>query len=491
MNGNLLPFDILGELFNEIIVSTYFDKPRQRFKDYPQPTLQAIRLSAVCTFWRCAALDFPAIWSYIGITIPLLYTQAWTPQQPIIDLAMARSQGTPLHVRVEAPHILPENFIASWTVLSKLVMARAGFIEIISTFEMAGHRLRVFDPPSLSRFLLYDSPCLTELSYRIFAMSRRRLRYSGQSNIVFTASDWDRRPSPLLPCAPRLRSLHIHNLGGLNLDHLFGNSLRGLRSLVINAPRNAVISVADLGAVAPELCRLELGYYLQNRAFEGSKSTLPHLKSVHGDASLILFHLERGGTPNIQTLDFSGEEEDKFSNAPLAAFLQSQPYMAVTTLFLPTEGLDESDSILNLVPMFGLLPCIHLLVFPDYPPVMSFFKTWSESTNVCSLPQLEKIQFGSTWFPSKASSGSTPEIVQFLEARKTSLGLESRLLHFELEFITNKSTHNVEPLWNLLALLVKKLRVVGGVRHPQHGVVLIEAIDGLVCLPQASSSARE
>ena len=65
------------------------------------------------------------------------------------------------------------------------------------------------------------------------------------------------------------------------------------------------------------------------------------------------------------------------------------------------------------------------------------------------------------------------------------------MLHLEIQFGINKVARNMEPLCDVLAPFVKKVRVVGGARHPQHGVTLIEAIDGLVHSHPASYSARE
>ena len=472
----MLPPEILGEVFRSIVVELFLAAQKEPFGPRNSITSSAIRLSSIDSYWRSVALSAHTIWSYIKIS----HGKPWNPHPSLLALALARSQRIPLHIIIVMRHnppVAPEA-LPAWNALAEQLMARAGFLQVVSLPETNYTYQLVAGNTLFRSLLLKKSPLLRTLRYTLLVMAM-----SYPPAVMVT--DWAEVRGQILPHAPLLVELSLVNFGGLELDMLRPEMIRGLQRFSHRADGSML--VADVLAAAPKLRQLSL----TSRELLGGSSAVSNLRiyvnlvSLSAEASA-LAQLNRTSAPNLRTLNFDvkfhNEYPGYFNAAYLAGFLVSTPYLALEHLSLPDRKMWSCEvypeSMAAVVPLFAYMPNILSLSLPRLNVKGSCITEWTKPDNVRLLPKLQVITLRGM-----IPSGNDAKLFKnFFRRRQTAMAEicdSGNRLPLTIEMDHERDTLAVEEICDLLGRYVMSIRVVGSPHHKLPDTVRFEVRDGL------------
>ncbi|KAG8957330.1 hypothetical protein FRC03_010269 [Tulasnella sp. 419] len=249
---NILPFDILREIFFLCIDSPHGEVP--------------LLLSSVCRKWRAYALDCPSMWSAVRFHGGGKWKFRW--QEELLQ----RSRDAPLDIDIKVPFSMPGSELLSTTALTKILrmlllhLDRWRSLSILmhlKGMKLIGDKLSGLQAPSLEKMALsiWNSGKVTKWRSRMFSGGLPRLR------------TWS-SPMPLLT---------LHTFASSQLCHLREIILddTGRTDGVLRAP--ALEEILSVLRCCPDLEVLRLTI-LEPRIRPGSsrlnirKAHLPHLR---------------------------------------------------------------------------------------------------------------------------------------------------------------------------------------------------------------------
>jgi len=447
----MLPPEILGEVFRSIIVELFLAAQKEPFGPRNSITSSAIRLSSVDSYWRSVALSAHTTWSYIKIS----HGKPWNPHPSLLALALARSQRIPLHIIIVMRHnppVMPEA-LPAWNALAEQLMAQAGFLQVVSFPETSYMFQLVAGNTLFQSLLLKQSPLLKTLRYALLTMP--------MSSVMVT--DWAEVRGKILPHAPLLVELSLINFGGLELDMLRPEMIRGLQKFSHLTPDGRIL-IPDVLAAAPKLRQLSL----TSREMPGGSSAVSKLRIYANLVSLsveasALAHLNRTSVPNLHGLYFHNGHLGHFNAAYLAGFLGSAPYLALEHLSLPDRimggGEVYPESMAAVVPLFAYMPNILSLSLPKLKLKGSCITEWSRPDNVRLLPKLQVITLRGM-IPSGNDAKLFKEFFRRRQAAMTEICDSTNRLPLAIEMDHGRDDVAVEEICVLLGRYVTSIRVV-------------------------------